>query len=50
MIVLDKLLEKMIGKERRKVLIFSQFKIQLDILEDYCNMRNYNYCRLDGDT
>lgn len=22
----------------------------LDILEDYCLFRNYNYCRLDGNT
>ena len=50
MIVLDKLLCKLIDKEKRKILIFSQFKIQLDILEDYCTMRNYNYFRLDGDS
>jgi SNF2 family DNA or RNA helicase len=50
MIVLDKLLAKLIVKEKRKILIFSQFKIQLDILEDFCTMRNYNFCRLDGDT
>ncbi len=50
MIVLDKLLDKLINKEKRKILIFSQFKIQLDILEDYCTMRDYNYLRLDGDT
>ena len=50
MIVLDKLLDKLIKKEKRKILIFSQFKIQLDILEDYCTMRAYNFLRLDGDT
>ena len=22
----------------------------LDILEDYCNIRGYKYCRIDGDT
>ena len=22
----------------------------LDILEDYCNIRGYQYCRIDGDT
>ena len=22
----------------------------LDILEDYCNYREYQYCRLDGNT
>lgn len=50
MIVLDKLLDKLINKEKRKILIFSQFKIQLNILEDYCTMRDYNYFRLDGET
>ncbi len=50
MIVLDKLLEKLIKKEKRKILIFSQFKIQLNIIEDFCNMRDYAYFRLDGDT
>jgi SWI/SNF-related matrix-associated actin-dependent regulator of chromatin subfamily A member 5 len=50
MIVLDKLLRKLIDQENRKILIFSQFKIQLDILEDYCSMRDYGYFRLDGNT
>ncbi len=22
----------------------------LDILEDYCNLREFNYCRIDGNT
>jgi SNF2 family DNA or RNA helicase len=50
MIVLDKLLEKIVKIEKQKVLIFSQFKIQMDILEDYLNYRDINYFRLDGDT
>ncbi|CAJ0941428.1 unnamed protein product, partial [Mesorhabditis belari] len=29
---------------------FSQFKMMLDIFEDYCIWKNYKYCRLDGDT
>ena len=45
--VLDKMLEKMKGKH--KVLIFSQFKIMLNILEDYCVYRKHNFRRIDGD-
>ncbi|WAQ98844.1 SMCA1-like protein, partial [Mya arenaria] len=33
-----------------RVLIFSQMTRMLDILEDYCYWRAYNYCRLDGQT
>ena len=47
--VLDKLLDKML-KEKHKVLIFSQFTMFLDILEDYCNYKEIRYCRLDGYT
>ena len=47
--VLDKLLDKML-KEKHKVLIFSQFTMFLDILEDYCNYKEIRYCRLDGNT
>lgn len=47
--VLDKLLRNLfIGKHR--VVLFSQFTSVLDIIEDYCNMRGWNYCRLDGST
>ncbi|GMT19600.1 hypothetical protein PFISCL1PPCAC_10897 [Pristionchus fissidentatus] len=49
MVVLDKLLPKLQAQGSR-VLIFSQFSRQLDLLEDYCWFRNYNYCRLDGQT
>jgi len=31
-----------------QVLIFSQFTLMLDILEDYLYMRNIRHCRLDG--
>ena len=31
-----------------QVLIFSQMTMVLDILEDYCNMRSYQFSRLDG--
>jgi len=32
------------------MLIFSGFTSMLDILEDFCNFRQLNYCRLDGNT
>ena len=48
MIVLDKLLVKLFT-ENHQVLLFSQQRKVLDILEDYCAYREYKYCRLDGD-
>ncbi|GAB1609361.1 lymphocyte-specific helicase, partial [Argonauta hians] len=35
-------------KNGHKVLIFSQFTQVLNIIEDYCYLRQYDYCRLDG--
>ena len=32
------------------MLIFSQMTRVLDILEDYMEFRNYQYCRIDGQT
>ncbi|ODA83360.1 hypothetical protein RJ55_01873 [Drechmeria coniospora] len=49
MVVLDKLLARM-QKQGSRVLIFSQMSRLLDILEDYCVFRQYNYCRIDGGT
>lgn len=49
MIVLDKLLKRLKEKGSR-VLIFSQMSRLLDILEDYCYFRDYEYCRIDGST
>lgn len=49
MIVLDKLLKRLKEKGSR-VLIFSQMSRLLDILEDYCFFREYDYCRIDGST
>lgn len=31
-----------------QILIFSQMTKMLDILQDYCWLRHYGYCRLDG--
>lgn len=49
MTILDKLLPKL-QEQGSRVLIFSQMTRMLDILEDYCLWRNYQYCRLDGQT
>ncbi|KAJ3163274.1 hypothetical protein HDU88_006372 [Geranomyces variabilis] len=49
MVVLDRLLKK--SKEGgSRVLLFSQMSRMLDILEDYCVFRGYDYCRIDGQT
>lgn len=47
MLLLDRLLPSLFSRGH-KVLIFSQFKTQLDILEDYIHMREWNVCRIDG--
>lgn len=49
MVILDKLLPRL-KEQGSRVLIFSQMTRMLDILEDYCLWRAYNYCRLDGQT
>eukprot|EP00958_Prasinococcus_capsulatus_P001206 scaffold106_cov380-Prasinococcus_capsulatus_cf.AAC.44 len=45
--VLDKLLEKL-KKNGNRVIIFSQFTQMLDIIQDYCSLRDYKVARLDG--
>ncbi|KAK1775957.1 SNF2 family N-terminal domain-containing protein, partial [Copromyces sp. CBS 386.78] len=48
MLLLDRLLPALFERGH-KVLIFSQFKTQLDILEDYCReLRSWDVCRIDG--
>jgi len=47
LIFLDKLLPRLFENGHR-VLIFSQFKIMLDILEDYLNARKRSFERIDG--
>ncbi|CRK42838.1 hypothetical protein BN1723_005447, partial [Verticillium longisporum] len=47
MLLLDRLLPALL-KRGHKVLIFSQFKTQLDILHDYCTFRKLKICRIDG--
>lgn len=47
--VLDVLLKRLKAQGSR-VLIFSQMSRVLDIMEDYCFLRDYKYCRIDGST
>ncbi|CAG8574254.1 2078_t:CDS:10 [Ambispora gerdemannii] len=49
MVVLDKLLNRVKTRGSR-VLLFSQMSRVLDILEDYCIFRGFEYCRIDGQT
>ncbi|OAD75458.1 Homeodomain-like DNA binding domain-containing transcription factor [Phycomyces blakesleeanus NRRL 1555(-)] len=49
MLVLDKLLTRLKAQGSR-VLLFSQMSRVLDILEDYCWWKDYEYCRIDGQT
>ncbi|KAI0218655.1 SWI/SNF-related matrix-associated actin-dependent regulator of chromatin subfamily A member 5 [Lamellibrachia satsuma] len=49
MVLLNKLLQKLKEQDSR-VLIFSQMTRVLDILEDYCAWKGFEYCRLDGQT
>uniref|UniRef100_A0AAR2IWR8 SNF2 related chromatin remodeling ATPase 1 n=1 Tax=Pygocentrus nattereri TaxID=42514 RepID=A0AAR2IWR8_PYGNA len=49
MLVLDKLLPE-VQEQGSRVLIFSQMTRVLDILEDYCMWKGFEYCRLDGNT
>ncbi|EEA05878.1 SNF2 family N-terminal domain-containing protein [Cryptosporidium muris RN66] len=49
MIMLDRLTKKLLQNGSR-ILIFSQMARILDILEDFCYMRKYKYCRIDGNT
>ena len=49
MVLLDKLLRRL--KERgHRVLLFTQMTRILDIMEDYLVMRQFKYCRIDGNT
>ena len=47
--MLDDMLPEMRDKEDR-VLIFTQFVIVLDIMEQYLRIRGHKYMRLDGST
>jgi SWI/SNF-related matrix-associated actin-dependent regulator of chromatin subfamily A member 5 len=45
--LLDKLLTRL-KEEGSRVLIFSQMTRILDILQDYCTIRGFEMCRIDG--
>lgn len=47
MILLDKLLAKL-EQDKHRVLIFSQMTRMLDIIQDYLDMKKYEFCRIDG--
>ncbi|KAG0567323.1 hypothetical protein KC19_7G126300 [Ceratodon purpureus] len=47
MVLVDKLLPKL-KEAGRRVLIFSQFTMMLDLLEDYLLAKGYSYERIDG--
>jgi SWI/SNF-related matrix-associated actin-dependent regulator of chromatin subfamily A member 5 len=49
MMILDKLLKRL-KQQKSRVLIFSQMTRVLDLLEDYCWLQEYEYCRIDGST
>ncbi|CAH9086176.1 unnamed protein product [Cuscuta europaea] len=45
--LLDKMMVKL-KEQGHRVLVYSQFQHMLDLLEDYCNFRNWQYERIDG--
>lgn len=47
LVLLDKLLPKLKAGGHR-VLVFSQFKIMLDIIEDYLSLKKFKFERIDG--
>uniref|UniRef100_A0A7S2K935 Uncharacterized protein n=1 Tax=Leptocylindrus danicus TaxID=163516 RepID=A0A7S2K935_9STRA len=47
LVLLDKLLPYL-RENGHRVLLFSQFKIMLDIIEDYLHNRDFSYERIDG--
>ncbi|XP_042909421.1 SWI/SNF-related matrix-associated actin-dependent regulator of chromatin subfamily A containing DEAD/H box 1 homolog isoform X2 [Parasteatoda tepidariorum] len=47
--VLDELIPSMLEEDHR-ILLFSQFTMVLDIVEEYMNIKKYKFLRLDGQT
>ena len=47
LVLLDKLLPRL-KQDGHRILLFSQFKIMLDILEDYLDARDFSFERIDG--
>ncbi|KAI1905865.1 putative ATPase [Ophidiomyces ophidiicola] len=48
MLLLDRLVPFLLSRGH-KILIFSQFKTQLNILQDWTYLRDWKCCRIDGD-
>ena len=49
LLMLDRMLPRL-RQDGHRVLLFSQFTSMLDLLEDYCELRNWSFVRLDGET
>ncbi|KAI9842493.1 MAG: hypothetical protein M1837_007086 [Sclerophora amabilis] len=53
-IVLDKLIQELVIKQKKKILMFSTFTRMLDCCEDFLAMKSetgmFKYCRIDGST
>ncbi len=49
LLMLDRMLPRL-RADGHRVLLFSQFTSMLDILEDYCELRDLPFVRLDGET
>ena len=47
MMLLDRLLPALIARDH-KVLLFSQMTRMLDLIQDYLQLRNFQFCRIDG--
>ena len=47
--VLDRLLVKL-HRAKHRVVVFSQFAHMVDVLDDYCRLRGWPFCRLTGAT
>lgn len=47
--IVDEIMKKNV-KNKEQTLLFSQFTSTLNIIEDYCELRGYEYCRIDGNT
>lgn len=49
LLMLDRMLPRL-RTDGHRVLLFSQFTSMLDLLEDYCELREFPFVRLDGET
>jgi SWI/SNF-related matrix-associated actin-dependent regulator of chromatin subfamily A member 5 len=49
MVLLNKLLPRL-KEAGSRVLLFCQMTRMLDVLEDYLHIKEYEYCRIDGNT